>query len=362
MDTRLHGCDGKLASPLTNLATLRYTASLMKPAVSVLLPVYNAAGTLPDAVRSLLGQTLLNLEVVAVDDGSTDGSSDILASLAGEDPRVRVIRTENRGVLQALNTGLAHCRADLIARMDADDLCHPRRLDLQSDWMQGHPETSVLSCRVEMFPRDGLLGGMLRYEEWLNGFTDHEDIVRNFFVESPFAHPTVMLRRAEVVEMGGYQEHGWPEDYDLWLRYLVRGCRFAKLPQTLLAWRHTPQRLTFSDSRYSLENFLRAKAHYLATLLAGQNRPVWLWGAGQMGRRLLKHLLREEVPIEAIVDIDPRKIGTVRRGIPVVPRPALIGKDVFVIGAVGSVGARGLIRDCLTGIGRTEVRDFLMAA
>lgn len=348
--------------PLTNLTALRYTASLMKPAVSVLLPVYNAACTLPDAVRSILGQTLLNLELIAVDDGSTDGTGDILAALGREDPRVRVIRTGNRGVLQALNTGLAHCRADLIARMDADDLCHPQRLELQGAWMQAHPETSVLSCRVEMFPRPGLLGGMMRYEEWLNGLITHQDIVKNFFVESPLAHPSVMLRRQQLVEMGGYQEHGWPEDYDLWLRYLVRGHHFAKLPQALLAWRHTPQRLTFSDSRYSLENFLRAKAHYLAQLLAGQGRPIWLWGAGQMGRRLLKHLQREGMQIEGIVDVDERKIGRACRGIPILPRQQLAGRDVFVIGAVGSVGARGLIREYLAGTGRTEVQDFLMAA
>ena len=187
--------------------------------------------------------------------------------------------------------------------------------------------------------------------------------MRDIFVESPMAHPSVMMRRDDLIELGGYQDRGWAEDYDLWLRYREKGKQFAKLNQTLLWWRHGPTRLTFTDSRYSLENFLRAKAHYIARRLRNCPRPILLWGAGKMGRRLLRHLLRERIAVQAIVDIDPKKIGRTMRGKPIVPREYLAAAgDAFVIAAVGSSGAREQIRAYLTALGAVELEDFLCAA
>lgn len=333
------------------------------PMTSVLLPVYNAQATVRSAVRSIQLQTLANFECIIIDDGSTDETPHILRELARGDGRLRIHRTRNRGIISALNTGIEHCSAPLIARMDGDDLCHPRRLELQADYMAVHPEVSVCSSRIAMFPRPDVRGGMWRYQEWLNGMRSHDDIVRNIFVESPIAHPSVMVRRDEIVGMGGYRECGWPEDYDLWLRYHLAGRRFAKLPHTILAWRHSESRLTFADPRYSVESFLRAKAHYLARHLHGLTRPLYLWGAGKTGARLLKHLQRAGIEITAIIDIDPRKIGSTKRGVPVAAREELPGPhDAFVITAVGSAGARALIRQQLNEQDYMESLDFICAA
>ncbi len=345
----------------------------------------------------MVRQTFGDFEIVAIDDGSTDSTPAILDSFAERDSRVRVIHTPNRGIISALNTGIDECRGELIARMDADDISHPQRLEKQVELMDGHSEVSVCSSLIRMFPRAHLLGGLVRYEEWLNSLVMHDEIERDVFIESPVAHPSVMLRREELVAIGGYAEHGWAEDYDLWLRYYVNGKRFAKVPSTLLFWRQSEGRLTFTDSRYSVENFLRAKAHYLARLVPSlpndkpeavipphsngegeavipplsrrrlgggpSARPIILWGAGQNGRRLCKHLLREGIDLEAVVDVDAAKIGHTMRGKPIVGVDYLRGRtDAFVISAVGSNMARRLIREKLQEFGFVETRDFVCAA
>jgi cellulose synthase/poly-beta-1,6-N-acetylglucosamine synthase-like glycosyltransferase len=341
--------------------------SRKKPKVSVLMPCYNAGETLPEALESLACQTLADFEIVVVDDGSEDGTPEILRSWAARDPRLRVIGTPHRGIVAALQTGLDECRAPLVARMDADDRSLPGRLEQQLAFMDSHPMVAAAGCLVRAIPPNQVRQGFAIYLEWQNALVSDEDIRREIFVESPFAHPSVVFRRQAVEQAGGYQDHGWPEDYDLWLRLYLTGERFGKVPEVLLEWRESPARLTRADSRYSLENFLRAKAHYLALgPLAGRGAVI-VWGAGMMGRRLSKHLAREVLPLVAFVDIDPRKIGHSRRGLPILApealpefwqncdRPALIA-------AVGARGARGLIRARLNQIGLQEGVDWWSAA
>ncbi len=336
-------------------------------AVSVLLPVYNAAATLDEALHSLAAQTFRDYEVVAVDDGSDDGSLALLEAWARREPRLRVLRQPHRGVAAALALGLEACRAPLVARMDADDRAHPERLARQAAFLEAHPEVAVLGTRARLHPNGLRAGGMQAYLDWQNRLLTDADIRREIFVESPLVHPSVMFRRSAVRAVGGYQEAPWLEDYDLWLRLYLAGARFAKLPAVLLDWRDHPQRVTRSDGRASLENLLRLKAHYLARGPLRGRDAVIVWGAGMAGRRLSKHLLREGVPLTAFVDIDPRKIGRTRRGRPVYAADALPGlwarsRNPAVVVAVGARHARELIRPRLTAWGLTEGRDWWFAA
>ncbi|MFM8322677.1 MAG: glycosyltransferase [Chloroflexota bacterium] len=337
------------------------------PAVSVLLPCYNAARTLPQTLDSLLRQTLADFEIVAVNDGSTDETPALLRAWAAREPRLRLLDLPHGGIIPALNAGLAACRAPYVARLDADDLCEPQRLELQAAFLDRRPEVDVVSCRVRGFPPQDVREGFAIYLEWLNGLLTDAEIRRELFVESPLPHPSVTFRRAAVLDVGGYQEHGWAEDYDLWLRLALRGCRFAKLPETLLAWREHPDRLTRTDGRYSLENFLRAKAHYLALGPLNGRGTVLVWGAGMVGRRLGRQLLRLGLPLAAFIDIDPRKIGSTRHGRPVIAPDALLelwraSPQPALLAAVGARGARQIIRARLEALGLVEGRDWWSAA
>jgi cellulose synthase/poly-beta-1,6-N-acetylglucosamine synthase-like glycosyltransferase len=332
-------------------------------AVSVLMPCYNAENTLGEALKSLLKQTYSDFEIIAVNDGSDDSTLPILNDWAERDTRIRVIDRPHQGIISALNAGLDDCKFQYIARMDADDLCHPERLERQVSYLENHPDIAVVGCLVRGFPPGKVRRGFQIYLSWLNSLVNDADIRCQIFVESPFAHPSVMVRKIWLDKVGGYQDIGWPEDYDLWLRLFLAGARFSKVPKFLVDWRELPQRLTRSDSRYSLENFLRLKAHYLIQGPLSTCDSVIVWGAGMTGRRLSKHLIHEGAPLSAFVDIDPRKIGSRLRKLPIIsPQdlPNLLQQfsQPIVLAAVGARGARNLIRQRLNSIDLQEGKDW----
>jgi glycosyltransferase involved in cell wall biosynthesis len=337
------------------------------PEVSILMPCYNAAETLPEALESLACQTLTDFEIIAVDDGSNDSTLHILHDWAARDSRLHVLTKKHSGIVDTLNLGLRACQADYVARMDADDRCHLERLALQAAFLNENPDIGLVSCQVAGFPKEHVREGFRLYLEWLNALVNDADIRREIFVESPLPHPSVTFRKAVVLAVGKYQEHGWPEDYDLWLRMYLQGVRFAKIPQVLLDWREHPERLTRTDGRYSLENFLRTKAHYLTQGPLVNRDAVIIWGAGMMGRRMSKQLSRLGAPIVAFVDIDPKKIGRTRRGVPIISPEELIPwwsryDNPIILAAVGARGARKLIRQRLNEYGFVEAQDWWGAA
>lgn len=333
------------------------------PVVSVLMPCYNAAETISDALESLAHQTLSDFEVIAIDDGSLDDTCSILSTWAAQDKRFKVINQPHGGIVTALSTGLEQCRAQYIARMDADDLSRPTRLALQVDFLASHPDISVVGTMVSGYPAESVREGFSIYLDWQNSLLSNESIRREIFIESPFAHPSVLMRKEDLLSVGGYQDRGWAEDYDLWLRFYLAGAKFAKIDQVLLDWREHEERLTRQDSRYSLENFLRAKAYYLVRGPLQARESVLMWGAGMMGRRLSKHLIRHEAPLTAFVDVDPGKIGRTRKGLPILPPEEIPAWWVrsprpVILAAVGARGARQLIRQQLQNFGYQEGVDW----
>jgi glycosyltransferase involved in cell wall biosynthesis len=331
------------------------------PEATVLLPVRDAADTLPECLESIRRQTLSAFELLVVDDGSSDASPELVRALAREDPRVRLLRPGRVGLVQALNAGIREARAPLLARMDADDLMHPDRLRLQADYLRRHPEVALVGSRVALFPEEKIGAGYREYVRWQNGCLTPEEIAANLYVESPLAHPSVMLRRSVLLRLGGYAEGPFPEDYELWLRMHHAGCRMAKLPETLLFWREREARTSRVDPRYARAAFDRLRALYLARdprLRPG--REVVVWGAGKQTRRRARLLVERGVRPSAWIDIDPRKIGNRVQGLPVHP-PGWLDREPrpFVLVYVTSHGARDQIGERLRGWGYRPGEDFL---
>jgi glycosyltransferase involved in cell wall biosynthesis len=337
------------------------------PDVSILLPCFNAGDTLQEALDSLLAQTYPDFEIICINDGSTDNTFEVLESYARKDPRIQILDESHQGVIGAANCGLEVCQGEIIIRMDADDRCHPERVGKQRDLLNSQPDLAVVSCLVEGFPSQSVGEGFQLYYDWLNGLITHEDITREIFVESPIANPSAAFRRSWIQKLGGYLDQGWPEDYDLWLRFYLAGAQFAKVPEVLFYWREHPGRLTHLDSRYSVENFLRAKAHYLAKGPARDRDAVIVWGAGMTGRRLSKHLEREGLPLEAFVEVDQKKIGRTKRGRPIIGVNDLMeiwGKfeNPMILTAVRARSAAPLIRSSLEELELVEGQDWWRAA
>src|SRR5262249_39092702 len=152
-------------------------------------------------------------ECVLVDDGSRDGTRAVALRFAASDPRIRVLTTPHRGLVATLGTGLAQCRAPLVARMDADDLMHRDRLAAQLAALDADPRLVAVGCHVRLFPRAALSPGLRAYERWLNGIDSAERVRAEAFVECPVAHPGLVVR-TEILRGLGYRDAGWPEDYD----------------------------------------------------------------------------------------------------------------------------------------------------
>lgn len=332
------------------------------PVISVLMPVRNAATTLGQAVDSLIQQHCTDWELIAINDGSTDATPEILNILAASDRRIRVFHQPHRGIVAALQAASAQARGHFIARMDADDISLPGRFTEQLKLFERIPRLALCGTRVRMIGTcPG--SGYRRYETWLNSLTSPGDHARECFVECPIAHPTFMMPRAWFETVGGYRECPWPEDYDLLLRVRKAGGNIAKSDAVLFEWHDHPRRLSRTDPRYGPEAFRRIKRHYLPRT----SLPVYQWGAGEVGKAWLREWRKDaENPTilpKAVVDINPRKIGRRIHGFPVIapddlPPPG----SCMILIAVGAPGARDEIRAWLNPRGYRETVDHLFLA
>jgi glycosyltransferase involved in cell wall biosynthesis len=332
-----------------------------QPHLSVLLPCRDAERTIDDALESLVQQTYDNLEVVAVNDGSTDATASRLAVWAERDSRIRVIETEPAGIVSAINAAAAKARGDLLVRMDADDISANQRLERQVMLLHEHPDFAGCGTQIRYFPRSTLRDGARRYESWINSVNTPAEIERDLFVECPIPHPTLAIRRSAFEAVGGYHETGWPEDYDLVLRLNEADFRLGKVPEVLLHWRERPDRLSRTDPRYSEDAFRKCKVHFLGARV--RDRPVVVCGAGPVGKAFAIELQAQDHTIVAFVDLDPRKLGQTIHGAPVIePTDITAFPHAYFLAAVASVQARQEIRNYLSGSGRKEMDDFCAVA
>lgn len=353
----------RLSAPSLVLDTRPVADATTALRISVLLPARNAEATIELAVKSMLQQTFSALEVIAVDDGSTDGTGARLRALAQSDARVRVLRSEGVGIVGALTLAFAAARGTLIARMDADDESLPQRLELSVRALDADATLAGVGTAVEMFRDDRPPSpNLLAYGRWLGTLTTPERLSVERFIESPLCHPSVLLRREVLERHGGWHETPYPEDWELWLRLLEKGERLACLPQVLFRWRDHDARLTRTDPRCTFERHAALKAHYLARCFGGQ--PLTLWGAGEVGRTLSRALAAEGAQVARFVELNPRKIGQRIHGAPVI-HPDALGPPQspgHLLAAVGAKGAREDIRARLVATGWREGHDFTCVA
>jgi glycosyltransferase involved in cell wall biosynthesis len=187
--------------------------------VDILLPVFNGATTLTEAIESLQRQTFTSFRVIVVDDGSTDRTLEILAGLAARDSRITILTQPNQGTVAALNAGLRLCQAEFVARQDADDISDPSRLAVELDYLRNHTDCVAVSGAVEHIDAQGrILGTVQRFPQ-----PDRADARWAPSREPYLMHPFLMVRRADLQAIGGYRYVYYSEDTDLCWRLQERG-------------------------------------------------------------------------------------------------------------------------------------------
>lgn len=335
------------------------------PRVSVVLPARNAEDTLQRAAQSCLGQSYSDLELIIVDDGSTDRTTSIASDLEKSDCRVSFVRFDvSVGVSGAIEKGRQLASGSLIARMDADDVSHPERIEKQVKLLDSDPTLAGCGTSVRLVgaPAADPGRGLSEHVRWLNGLNESDQLAAERFIDSPIANPTSVVRASVLDSLGGYFDPDWAEDYDLWLRFLEAGEKLLNLPQILFDWHDSKTRLTRSSERYSPERFSQAKAHYIARLPLALERRVEIAGAGPIGKRLARDLASEGVSVHRFYEVNPRRLGEKIGGVKVVDYSLLKSGSALLISAVGLPGARARIRELAIGSGFREGSDFFCAA
>lgn len=234
--------------------------------VSVILCVYNDERFVRQAVKSLLTQTYRDFELLIVDDASTDGTHGILEEFAREDRRIHVLtNSTNLGLTKSLNIALREAHSELVARMDADDIALPHRLEKQLAFLESHPDIDIVGTAYEWLDESGQVIGRP------NVITNPDDIHRVLPRTNPLLHSSVMIRRTALERASGYDESfRRAQDYDLWLR-LSHMHHFANLPEVLMQKRLAKGMISFASERAQLRCAVRAR---LAALRRG-DYPWW---------------------------------------------------------------------------------------
>jgi glycosyltransferase involved in cell wall biosynthesis len=207
--------------------------------IAVILPVRNCADYLPFALDSILSQTVRELDVVVIDDRSADGTALTARAYQRRDSRVRVVAAKGAGLVDALNQAIALTAAPLIARMDADDIALPERLERQRDYLRAHPDIAVAGTQVRFIGENGCPTGKTSA---LPASPAH--VARILLKFCCIRHPTVMMRRSAVEKAGGYRNQApYAEDLDLWLRIAEDG-KLANMEEVLLEYRQHPAQIS----------------------------------------------------------------------------------------------------------------------
>lgn len=316
------------------------------PQISVLMSVYNGERFLTAAMESILTQTFRDFEFIIINDGSTDASAAIIAGF--DDPRIRVVTQKNQGLVMALNTGVEQARGSYIARMDADDLAAPERLAAQLEYLEAHPDCSLLATRVAIIDDAGL-----PQPDWAEDaacLTPAQ--IRAYLPTSNcLAHPSIMAP-ATVLKAYRYRPITGSEDYDLWLRLAADGKMIAKLNRPLLSYRlHDASVTQTANQRSVTRKLLAVKRYFLAYRLArgklnAFDRSVVRSVAGMVGgvaSRRLKQVAA--VPVAAM------ERTTLR--VPVVAashKPAI----AFVVPWLTTGGADKVILDLVRGLSQYQ--------
>lgn len=207
------------------------------PPISVVMPAYNCAPFVEEATRSILEQTWREFEFIIIDDGSTDGTQEILKRLAAEDSRIRLVCADHQGLVAALNLGIEISRGAFLARMDADDVCRHDRFEIQMAYLREHPEVVAVGANAEMIDPDGSPLGIVCPD------FDPQELANKLFLGKGVKvwHSAILMRKETLQKVGGYRAaYRHAEDFDLWLRMTECG-ELHNLREVLLLYRQHPQ-------------------------------------------------------------------------------------------------------------------------
>ena len=282
---------------------------MTNPLVSIIMAVKDTEPYLPDCLDSILAQTYANLELIAVNDHSTDGTVGILNDYAARDPRIRIFHSQRQKLIPTLKEGYQHVNGTLINRMDSDDKMPNDKLEaLVSEWIK-YGKGTVIAGGTEHFVDKGEVGdGFRRYERWLNEVAQRGSHYEEIYTECVIPSHCWIIHKEDFDSVGAFDPEIYPEDYDLCFRFYKAELHVVGIDKVLHYWRDRSNRISRTWEEYKDNRYFDLKLRYFFELDRDMNRPLALWGAGKNGKDLAKLILEKEDRFHWVCD-NERKVG-----------------------------------------------------
>ncbi len=278
--------------------------------ISIVMPVKNTSKYLAICINSILSQTYQNWELIAVNDGSSDNSFEILSSYANQDKRIKTLQNTGEGIIDALRLAYKNSYGYFITRMDSDDVMPPDKLEVMINSLLLKKEGNIALGLVNYFSETGISEGYRKYEEWINQLTCKGENYKELYKECVIASPCWMVYRTDFEKCGAFNTNIYPEDYDLVFRFYEHNLKCIPSNKILHLWRDYPTRTSRTHEHYADSSFIEIKVYYFLKLNYIHTRPLVVWGAGKKGKLTAKLFIRNKIPFFWICD-NPKKIGKV---------------------------------------------------
>lgn len=313
---------------------------------------------LHDCLQSIVQQTELDWELIAVEDHSTDSSAELLQIWGEKDSRIKVFKNPGKGIIPALRKAYAESKGELISRMDADDKMMPRKLERLKEVLLMAGPGHLATAFVQYFSEKQLGDGYLKYEQWLNELSLTSSNFQDIYKECVIPSPCWMIHRADLDNCGAFELDTYPEDYDLCFRFYRTGLNIVTCKEVLHLWRDHPFRSSRTDPHYAHQSYFELKLPYFLNLDYKPQRPLVLWGAGKKGKQIAKMLSDKGIPFRWLCNT-PTKWGRVIHGAILEPSEVLLNiNQPQVLVAIAGPDDQELIKNQLSEWGLKLQSDY----
>jgi glycosyltransferase involved in cell wall biosynthesis len=266
----------------------------------------NEAKYLGETISSILAQTELGFELIAVDDNSEDESVQILKKYAEQDSRIRIFSNQGNGIIDALKTGYAATTGKLITRHDADDLMPVYKLAALKEILVQNGAGHIATGLVKYFSDNDLAEGFIKYADWLNDLCKTSSHAKNVFKECVIASPNWMAYKKDLESINAFQDEVYPEDYNLVFKMIEKNLKIVCSDKITHLWRDHPARASRTLEQYKDQKYYALKVKFFIKFYGKKN--IILWGAGPSGKGLAKELIAQKVCFRWVTN-NKNKIG-----------------------------------------------------
>lgn len=279
-----------------------------QPLISILITFKDTEEFLPECLDSILKQSYSNWELLIVDDGSTDRSYSVVKSYSEKDSRIKLLKNEGNGIIDALRVAFNNSKGDYITRMDSDDIMVSNKLEVLIKNLLSNGRKHLAVGLVNYFSKEGINDGYARYEQWLNGLTLKGTNYSEIYKECVIPSPCWMIHKDDFLICEAFNPNRYPEDYDLAFRFYKNKMKCIPCDKIMHHWRDYPTRTSRTHEHYTQNYFLDIKLYYFLELEYNPSRILTIWGAGYKGKHIAKLLKKQNIPFIWICN-NPKKIG-----------------------------------------------------